>query len=107
MVERERSLLEQIETREAKIAVIGLGYVGLPLVIEFCGAGFPVIGLDIDEEKVKLLREGKSYIKHIDAAKIKGIGTKFEASSDFSRLSETDCIIICVPTPLNRNREQT
>lgn len=105
MVERERSLLEQIETREAKIAVIGLGYVGLPLVIEFCGAGFPVIGLDIDEEKVKLLREGKSYIKHIDAAKIKGIGTKFEASSDFSRLSETDCIIICVPTPLNRNRE--
>ena len=60
------AILEIIRMKEARIGVIGLGYVGLPLVIEFCKAGFPVTGFDIDESKVELLNQGKSYIKHID-----------------------------------------
>lgn len=98
-------LIDRIKSRDAKIAVIGLGYVGLPLVIEFCKAGFKVIGLDIDEEKIKVLKEGKSYIKHINSDKIKEILPRFEPSTDFSKLTEADCILICVPTPLNRHRE--
>lgn len=99
------SLIEKIKSRKAKVGVIGLGYVGLPLVIEFGKAGFDVIGFDIDEEKVKLLSEGKSYIKHIDSEKILQIKSKFTPTNDFSKLSEVDCIIICVPTPLNKYRE--
>ncbi|WP_297213241.1 MULTISPECIES: nucleotide sugar dehydrogenase [Thermodesulfovibrio] len=98
-------LIDKIKSRDAKIALIGLGYVGLPLVIEFCKAGFKVIGLDIDEEKIKVLKEGKSYIKHINSDKIKEILPRFEPSTDFSKLTEADCILICVPTPLNRHRE--
>lgn len=98
-------LIDRIKSRDAKIALIGLGYVGLPLVIEFCKAGFKVIGLDIDEEKIKVLKEGKSYIKHINSDKIKEILPRFEPSTDFSKLTEADCILICVPTPLNRHRE--
>lgn len=98
-------LIDRIKSRDAKIAVIGLGYVGLPLVIEFCKAEFNVMGLDIDEEKIKKLREGRSYIKHIDSDKIKEILPKIEPSTDFSKLTEADCILICVPTPLNRHRE--
>lgn len=98
-------LKEKILLREAKIGIIGLGYVGLPLVIEFCKAGFKVIGFDVDEKKVHQLREGKSYIKHIDANKIQEILPRFEPTNDFSKLANVDCIIICVPTPLNKHRE--
>lgn len=98
-------LLEKIKAKTAMVGIIGLGYVGLPLVIEFCNAGFRVIGFDVDEEKVKVLKQGKSYIRHIPEEKIRQCLDTFTPTSDFSRLSEVDCIIICVPTPLNKYRE--
>jgi len=98
-------LIEKIRARRAKIGIIGLGYVGLPLAIEFCKTGFEVIGFDIDEGKIEILKRGKSYIKHIEDAKIAQILPKFRPSSNFSELSNVDCIIICVPTPLNKYRE--
>lgn len=100
-------LLQKINSKEAKIGIIGLGYVGLPLALTFAEKEFNVIGFDIDEKKVPLLNSGKSYIKHIREERIqKSIkNKKFEATSDFSRLTECDCIIICVPTPLNEYRE--
>lgn len=99
------TFLERIASREICVGVIGMGYVGLPLAIEFCNAGFAVRGFDVDGEKVEMLAAGKSYIKHIDAARIQGCDGKFEATADFRRLVEADCIIICVPTPLNKYRE--
>lgn len=100
------TFLKKIETREAKIGVVGLGYVGLPLVIEFIKAGFPALGLDIDEEKIKRLLASKTYIKHIPASFLEEINAtgRFDATTDFSRSAECDAIIICVPTPLNRHR---
>ncbi len=94
-----------IESKEAKIGVIGLGYVGLPLVIEFANAGFKVFGFDTDEKKVNLLTKSQSYIKHISPAKIQQIMPNFIPTTDFSLLNETDCILICVPTPLNPYKE--
>ncbi len=98
-------LIEKINSRVAVVGVIGLGYVGLPLAIEFCRSGFPVVGFDVDEEKVKLLRECKSYIKHIDSGRLLECKPLFRPVSDFSKLLEVDCILLCVPTPLNRHRE--
>src|SRR5512135_1039907 len=97
--------VSRIRSKDVKIGVIGLGYVGLPLVFEFCRSGFHVTGFDIDAEKVRLLKEGISYIEHIDASLIREFSGSFIATSDFSALAEMDCIIICVPTPLNRYRE--
>src|SRR4029078_966975 len=90
-----------------KIAVIGLGYVGLPLSFQFARSGVTVLGLDIDTQKVDALNQGKSYIKHIPSESIAEIvrSGAFSATSDFSRIRETSAIIICVPTPLNKNRE--
>ena len=90
-----------------KIAIIGLGYVGLPLSLQFARSGVQVLGLDIDPEKVELCNRGESYIKHIASDSIQQLRGKntFEASTDFSRLRETSAAIICVPTPLNKNRE--
>ena len=90
-----------------KIAVIGLGYVGLPLSFQFARSGVTVLGLDIDASKVEALNQGQSYIKHIPSASVAEAlrSGSFSASSDFSRLREAQAIIICVPTPLNRNRE--
>ena len=100
-------LLDKIKKKEAKIGVVGLGYVGLPLVIEFCKSGFSVTGLDIDEKKIKALSQGKSFIKHIPDEKIQALNQdgKFKASNDFTLVEKLDCILICVPTPLNKNRE--
>src|SRR5664280_1367132 len=90
-----------------KIAVIGLGYVGLPLSLQFARSGVTVFGLDIDPAKVEALNGGRSYIKHISgeaiAAAVKA--KTFSASADFSRIREVEAAIICVPTPLNKNRE--
>ena len=100
-------LLKKIENKTAVIGIIGLGYVGLPLALEYAVKGFKTIGFDIDERKIPILNSGKSYIKHIKADKIKKTvdNKKFFATADFTRLPEADAIIICVPTPLNEHRE--
>ncbi|NTW35789.1 MAG: nucleotide sugar dehydrogenase [Syntrophobacteraceae bacterium] len=99
------SLIEKIKRREARIGIIGLGYVGLPLVIEFCKAGFTVTGFDVDPGKITKLSQGQSYIKHIASENIRQHGRLLSATTDFSHLADMDCILICVPTPLNKNRE--
>ncbi len=90
-----------------KIAIVGLGYVGLPLSLQFARSGGKVLGLDIDQAKVESLNRGESYIKHISSKAIAEAGGtgRFSASSDFSRVKEAEAVIICVPTPLNKNRE--
>ena len=132
-------LVKKISNRSARVGVIGLGYVGLPLVIEFTLKNFSVMGFDVDQTKIDLLKEGKSYIKHIDISPLtniahlsseasplrrvesaKRIASKtrvvssastansklsFTPTTDFSQLKNMDCILICVPTPLNKNRE--
>jgi UDP-N-acetyl-D-glucosamine dehydrogenase len=100
------TLKARIERGDAKVAVIGLGYVGLPLVLRFAEVGFPVIGVDIDASKVAKLEAGESYIEHIPAAAVRSLVAKgFRATTDFSVLSSVDAIVICVPTPLNLHRE--
>lgn len=102
-----QQLLKKIIGRRAQIGVIGLGYVGLPLVIRFAEEGFRVTGFDVDRLKVQKISAGKTYIHHIPAAQIKALVKKglVSATDDFSRLRAMDAIIICVPTPLNEMRE--
>jgi UDP-N-acetyl-D-glucosamine dehydrogenase len=90
-----------------KIAVVGLGYVGLPLSLQFAKSCVTVLGLDVDPGKVEQLNKGHSYIQHIDSAAIAELvnAGKFSASTDFSRTKEVEAVIICVPTPLSKNRE--
>jgi UDP-N-acetyl-D-glucosamine dehydrogenase len=89
-----------------RVGIIGLGYVGLPLALRFAEVGLPVLGFDIDEEKVHAIDQGRSYIKHIgDAAVERGRQQGLSATSDFSRAAEVDALIICVPTPLDQYRE--
>ncbi len=101
-----RSLEDKIKRREARVGIIGLGYVGLPLVKLFLKAGFRVTGFDIDPKKVSLLNRGQTYIRHISAAELKAFlgQKKFLATADFSRLREMDAVIICVPTPLDAHK---
>ncbi len=105
--ERLEGLLQGIDKRTATVGVIGLGYVGLPLALVFIRAGFRVRGFDLDEKKISLLKQGKSYIKHIPSEKIADMNKsgRFTPTTDFSKIRATDCIIICVPTPLNEYRE--
>ncbi|CAN0163722.1 unnamed protein product, partial [Phaeothamnion confervicola] len=92
--------------RTAVVGIIGLGYVGLPLMLRFAEVGYRVIGIDIDSAKVAKLRDGKSYIERIGPASITAaLASGFEATTDFARAAEADALIICVPTPLNRHRE--
>jgi len=104
MVEK---LVKAIESNTALIGVVGLGYVGLPLVREFTRGGMTVLGFDVDPVKVKALRAGRSYIEHIPAEAVKNMVASglFSATTDFARLGEADCILICVPTPLTKMRE--
>src|SRR5947208_5306209 len=90
-----------------KIAVVGLGYVGLPLSLQFARSCVSVLGLDVDAKKVQLLNNGQSYIKHIEPSAIAELvrSGKFSASTEFSRIKEVEAVIICVPTPLTKNRE--
>jgi len=99
-------LIERFEGRSAVVAIIGLGYVGLPLVLRFSEEGFRVLGLDIDQRKVDQLSAGKSNIEHISSSDIAAaVAAGFEATTDLSRVAEADAIILCVPTPLNKYRE--
>ncbi len=106
-IETDMELLQKIESKKAKIGIVGLGYVGLPLLMEFVEQGFTTVGFDIDNKKVDRLNKGQSYIKHISDARIATVveSKLFGATSDFSRIQEVDCILICVPTPLTRYRE--
>jgi UDP-N-acetyl-D-glucosamine dehydrogenase len=90
-----------------KIAIVGLGYVGLPLSLQFARSGAAVLGLDVDRAKVDAIHQGRSYIKHIESAAIAQLVKTgaFSASTDFSQVKKMDAVIICVPTPLNKNRE--
>jgi UDP-N-acetyl-D-glucosamine dehydrogenase len=100
-------LLEKVNNKSAVVGIIGLGYVGLPLGLEFALKGFKVIGFDLDPRKPEFLSRKKSYIKHISEEKIaKAVYSgNFTATTEFSRLPEADAIIICVPTPLDEHRE--
>ena len=100
-------LLAKLENKSFVVGVIGLGYVGLPLLHCFVEKGFRSIGFDIDKSKVDSLAKGKSYIKHISSERIQRANAsgRFHVTTDFSRLKECDAILIAVPTPLNKNRE--
>ncbi|PID56121.1 UDP-N-acetyl-D-glucosamine dehydrogenase [candidate division KSB3 bacterium] len=100
-------LKKKIQDNTAKIGVIGLGYVGLPLAVEFGQAGFPVIGIDIDLRKVDAVNAGKSYIQDVPEADLEELVTQgmLRASSDFSVLREIDAVSICVPTPLRKSKD--
>ncbi len=89
------------------VAVVGLGYVGLPLSLQFARSGLTVLGLDIDKSKVDLINKGQSFIKHIESKSIQEqLDRKaFKASTDFSKIKDVEAVVICVPTPLNKNRE--
>jgi len=90
-----------------EVAVVGMGYVGLPLALRFAESGVKVTGIDIDARKVEGLNSGRSHISHIDSKRISNLLKKgmFGASSEFSQVSDTDAVIMCVPTPLGRNRD--
>jgi len=99
-------LIEKLNNKTAVIGVLGLGYVGLPLMLRYAEVGYKVLGIDIDQEKVDLLNDGKSYIEHIASENVaKAVERGFEATADFSRATEADALILCVPTPLNKYRE--
>jgi len=105
MVVRDK-LLKKIADKSVTIGILGLGYVGLPLMLRYVEAGYKVLGIDIDAEKVNKLNRGQSYIEHIPSEKIgDSLNNGFEATIDFSRSSEADALILCVPTPLNKYRE--
>ena len=104
-------LLDKIKAKQAVVGIIGLGYVGLPLVLRFCEVGFQVLGFDTDASKVERLNRGESYIQHIPSSRLAALLTpregagQFAATHDLGRLGEPDVLIICVPTPLTSKRE--
>jgi UDP-N-acetyl-D-glucosamine dehydrogenase len=105
---KEPTLLSKIQTKDAVVGICGLGYVGLPLALTFGEKGFPVIGFDIDQRKIDAIASGQSYIKHISGERIANatkLEKPFTATLDFRKASTADALIMCVPTPLNANRE--
>ena len=104
--EIKQSAIGKFRDKTAKIGIVGLGYVGLPLMLRYAETGFKVLGFDIDAEKVNKLNNGETYIEHITADKIAAARSAgFEATTDFSRIGEVEAVILCVPTPLNKYRE--
>jgi len=100
------ALLKKLQDKRARIGVVGLGYVGLPLALRFSEAGFPVTGLDIDSDKVQALNGGRSYIAQIPAERVAQAAKQgFRASADFAAAKDCDALIICVPTPLGKHHE--
>ncbi len=102
------AILGRLADRSARVAVIGLGYVGLPLALTFARrGGLRALGVDVDRAKALAVQDGRSYIRHVDAAEIAGAvrDGKLEATTDFARLEGCDAVVICVPTPLTRERE--
>ncbi len=106
-IDSRRDLYGRLKSKDFTAAVIGLGYVGLPLAIEYADAGIPVIGVDLDGAKVRALRSGKSYIDDIPSASVKNAVEMglLRATTDFSALAEADTVNICVPTPLRKTKD--
>lgn len=100
-----KNLIQNLQNKSSQIAIVGLGYVGLPLLLRFANVGYRVLGVDIDAEKVEKLNQGISYIAHISNEKINVVKHNFNATTDFAKIREADGIILCVPTPLNKYRE--
>jgi len=102
-----RKLHDKIERKTARVCIVGLGYVGLPLAETFAEGGYTVLGFDIDEKKVQSLKQGKSYIGHISSQRVAELikNGRFDATSDARRFAEVDAVVICVPTPLTEARE--
>lgn len=101
-----QEIIHKFQNKTASIGIFGLGYVGLPLILRYAEIGFNVVGIDIDQNKVDTLMQGKSYIDHISSERIQSaLEDSFEATTDFSRVSKLDALIICVPTPLNNHHE--
>ncbi|MEZ4440115.1 MAG: nucleotide sugar dehydrogenase [Polyangiaceae bacterium] len=107
MTDLEKNLAARIASREAKVGIVGMGYVGLPLALAFCDQGFSVLGFDVDRAKVEKLEKGENYIQHLHGDHIEKVVKegKLHATTDFSRLAEMDAILVAVPTPLTRQRE--
>lgn len=103
----QETLLRKLHERDAVIGVVGMGYVGLPLALRYAEVGYPVLGFDIDAAKVQALNAGRSYIGHIQSARLEAARARqrFSATQDFERAKQCDALIICVPTPLNQYRE--
>ena len=101
------SLLERIRTRDARVAVVGLGYVGLPLVVEFAKAGLRTVAVDIDARKIAQIEQGKSYIGDVSDAEVQAVTRSghLRPTTDFSVLADVDTVNICVPTPLRKTRD--
>ncbi len=101
------TLANKLSAKKAVVGIMGLGYVGLPLVREFCSGGLKVVGFDVDPNKIKILNAGKSYIEHIPSQMVRNLTSsgKFRATTDMKELKKVDAIIICVPTPLTKTRD--
>src|SRR4030065_2891043 len=100
------SLIDKIERKSARLGIIGMGYVGLPLALEFCQAGFDVTGIDLDKKKIDSINRGKSYIEDATDADIGSAVSqgRLHATTDFNVLQELDTVSICVPTPLRKTK---
>jgi UDP-N-acetyl-D-glucosamine dehydrogenase len=107
LLEKTNQIIQKIRRKKALIGIIGMGYVGLPLVLRFCEEDFTVMGFDIDPKKVATLKRGKSYLKSIPSSRISQFirSGHFDVTDNFSRLRKPDCILICVPTPLTEKME--
>jgi UDP-N-acetyl-D-glucosamine dehydrogenase len=99
-------LISRITNKQFQVGVIGLGYVGLPLLVEFASKGFPATGFEVDETKAAQINDGRSYIGDVPSNKLKEQvdSKRLRATTDFDHLSECDAIIICVPTPLRKTK---
>ncbi|MCP4425971.1 MAG: UDP-N-acetyl-D-glucosamine dehydrogenase, partial [Chloroflexi bacterium] len=104
---KKAALLQKIETRQAMIGVVGMGYVGLPLAVALVEAGFRVMGIDVDEAKVSSLNEGRSYVEDVSDETLRPLvqDGRLQASADYAALTAVDAISICVPTPLRKTKD--
>src|SRR5215203_2816449 len=100
----EQTFDHRVATREATLGIVGLGYAGLPLAMTFAEAGFDVVGIDINEERVEAIRQGRSYLVDVPGERYERLDGRLEATSDYGAVSELDVVTICVPTPLSKTR---
>ena len=107
MENRSKQLIGKIQDKSAQVAIIGMGYVGLPLAVEFARVGFKVTGLDIDAEKIRALQAGESYIPDIPSTTVRNLvkDGRFHPTTDPETLKTMDTVTICVPTPLRKTRD--